>query len=414
MIRTHNSKNEDSSPLSSQLSERLDRFVETQEEELDGIQARLKLIEESSQGKELDSIQARLQFIEESSQGEELDSIQTRLQFIEESLRAKEKRSVIPVFWKQWGVSPLNIVLVSTVAALVLGFAVFASIQSFQWRGALAEMRAEPGIQIMSVRMVSPLKRQVHGLRDPLAPNPLVILEKHNIAASRVDLKLTEYHSLNTPYGREREQIENERFEGLRNTLVGVVGNLAEENRQMREEELGRISQLLLDMRFPEAMKKLQLKYDNGVWHADGKLPENEFVEFKAMAHHYILNGVVDLENIGNYTEEKRSSLVEGIESTNLLDIGLDGEPVHVARVARLIREYDQLSSSSGFEPERINLVLLAGEPEEYQDLVNEIANQLTDQASLVQSRIRISVAPSGAAAAGGDRLSIKVSDGGN
>lgn len=412
MIRTHNSKDEESSELSSKLSKRFDNFVESQGEELDSIHSRLRSIEESTQGEELDSIETRLRFIEETSQVEELDNIQTRLQFIEESLRAKEKNSLIPAFWSRRGASPITIGIVSTVAALVLGFAVFAAIQSFQWRGALAEMRAEPGIQIMSVRMVSPLKRQVHGLRDPLAPNPLVILEKHNISASRVDLKLTEYHSLNTPYGREREQMEIERFEGLRNTLVGVVGNLAEENRQMREEELGRISQLLLNMRFPDAMKKLQLKYDNGVWHADGKLLENEFVEFKAMAHRYILNGVVELDNIGNYTEEKLSSLVDGMESTNLLDIGLDGEPVHVARVARLIREYDQLSSSSGIEPERINLVLLAGEPEEHQDLVNEIANQLTDQASLVQSRIRISVAPSGEAAAGTDKLTIRVSDG--
>ena len=412
MIRTHNSKNEESSQLSSKLSERLDSFVESQEKELDTIQIRLRSIEESFQAGELVEIRARLRSIEESSQGEELDTIQTRLQFIEESLRARERSSLIPTFWNWRGASPINIVLVSAVAALVLGLAVFAGIQSFQWRGALAEMRAEPGIQIMSVRMIGPLKRQVHGLRDPLAPNPLVILEKHNIAASRVDLKLSEYHSLNTPYGRERERIENEKFQGLRNTLVGVVGNLAEENRQMREEELGRVSQLLLDMRFPEAMKKLQLKYDNGVWHADGKLLENEFVEFKAMAHRYILNGVVDLDNIGNYTEEKLSSLVGGIESTNLLDRGVDGEPVHVARVARLIREYDQLSSSSGIEPGRINLVLLAREPEEYQDLVNEIANQLTDQASLVQSRIRISVAPSGEVVAGGDKLAIKIADG--
>ena len=276
------------------------------------------------------------------------------------------------------------------LAALVLGAGAFLLIRGYQWRGALTDLRTEPGIQVMGVRPIGILERQVVGLRDPLAPDPQSILLKHNIDPSRVDFQLSEYHSLNTTYGRKRARSEAREIEDLRNTLIGVVGTLSEENRRQKEDELGRISQILLEFRFPEEMKKLKLKYEDGVWYADGELLANEYEAFKTLAHKYILNGTVDFEKIGNFTTAKTNALKIGIESHNLLDKDLDGKPAHVSRIARLIRDYDALCLKSGVSPGKIELVLHTSEPEIYKPEVEKIAEMLINQAQIIESRIEI------------------------
>ena len=205
-------------------------------------------------------------------------------------------------------------------------------------------------------------------MRDPLAPNPHKILQTHNISPDRVDFQLAEYHSLNTPYGRQREERKARELQELRSKVIGVVGTLSEENRKLREDELGKISQLLLEIRFPEAMRKLNLQYDDGVWHADGELLANEYDDFKSQVKRYILNGTVDLDNIGNYTEAKSRALIEGIEKPNLLDKDYSGEYAHVPRLARLIREYDALCLKSGISQGRVRLVIRSNNPGRLED----------------------------------------------
>ncbi|MDF1862977.1 MAG: hypothetical protein P1U87_22360, partial [Verrucomicrobiales bacterium] len=65
--------------------------------------------------------------------------------------------------------STLYVVTSACLAAIVLGFTVFLLIRGFQWRGALAELRTEPGIEILSVERVGFFKKRLRGLRDPLA-----------------------------------------------------------------------------------------------------------------------------------------------------------------------------------------------------------------------------------------------------
>lgn len=321
----------------------------------------------------------------------ELEEIQTRLGFIEETLREQGKnRSFLSRFFNHPVISNLSVVGLGLLAAVVLGVGIFLLIRGLQWRGALSDLRAEPGIQVLGVRSLGPLKKQVIGLRDPLSPNPHRILQKHNISPERVDFKLSEYHSLNTPYGRQREVEREKELLELRGKVISVVGTLSEENRIQREHELGQISELLLEMRFPEAMQKLNLQYNDGVWYADGELLANEYEDFKALAPKYILNGTVDLDKIGNYTQEKTIALKKGIESANLLDKDYDGDPVHISRLARLIREYDALCEKSNVTPGRLKLVVKSNQPDRLEEDVHEIAEKLAETAQIDSTRIRV------------------------
>ena len=91
------------------------------------------------------------------------------------------------------------------LAAAILGLTLFLLVRGFQWRGALADLRAEPGIDILSVERVGFFKKRLLGLRDPLAPTAESILQKHDIGPHSSEVVLTEYHSLNTVYTIERE-----------------------------------------------------------------------------------------------------------------------------------------------------------------------------------------------------------------
>lgn len=348
----------------------------------------------------------------DSSQSRELQDIQTRLGFIEESLRTRgSKKARLPEFLDRRLGANLSLATMGGIGAVVLGIGIFWLIRSVQWRAALSDLRAEPGIQVMSIRSLGPFKKQVIGMRDPLAPNPHKILQKHNIASRRVDFQLAEYHSLNTPYGRKREQQRQAELLDLRGKVIEVVGTLSEENRTLRENELGKISQLMLEMRFPEAMRKLNLQYDDGVWHADGQLLTNEYMEFKSQAPKFILNGAVDLDNIGNYTQAKSQALISGIQSANLLDKDYAGEPAHVPRLARLIREYDALCVKSGLSPGRIKLVITSNNPNELDERVHVIADKLTEVAKLDQTRIRLIPPLPVRGKKVEDRLSVEIGD---
>lgn len=110
-----------------------------------------------------------------------------------ESSRAAEDRGSRPR-------STLYVLGASIMAALTLGLTFFLLVRGFQWRGALADLRAEPGIEILSVERAGFFKKRLLGLRDPLAPPADDFLRKHNLGPRAAELVLTEYHSLNTAY----------------------------------------------------------------------------------------------------------------------------------------------------------------------------------------------------------------------
>ncbi len=284
--------------------------------------------------------------------------------------------------------SMARVIVVAVSCALVLALGAFFLIRGLQWRAALADLKADPGIQVMGGQSVGLLKKRVFGLRDPLAPQPAEVLKKHNISPGLVELELAEYHSLNTPFGRQREEEEQRRIEELREQFVAVVGTLSEEYREKRKNDLARISQLLLELRYPEAMRQLQLEAEDGVWYARGQLELQEYEEFKVGAQKYILDGTLDFANLGNATESRLTSLVAGIAGYNLLERDFDGNYPHVARIARLIRDYDDLCERAGIPEKKLRMVLETRNPDEMRPVASKIAQQLMRQASIAESRI--------------------------
>ncbi|MBU6181075.1 MAG: hypothetical protein KGR69_15520, partial [Verrucomicrobia bacterium] len=164
--------------------------------------------------------------------------------------------------------STLYVLGSATLAALILGLTFFLLVRGFQWRAALADLRAEPGIEILSVERAGFFRKRLLGLRDPLAPSAESILLKHNIGPHSAEVVLTEYHSFNTPYATQREEAAAARFEALRDSVLTAVGTFADAAMRKREEDLEKITRMLFEARFPEAMKTVDLEWKDGAWHA--------------------------------------------------------------------------------------------------------------------------------------------------
>lgn len=304
--------------------------------------------------------------------------------------------------------STLYVLASATMAALVLGFTAFLLVRGFQWRGALAALRAEPGIEILSVERVGFFKKRLLGLRDPLAPAAEGILLKHNIGPHTSEVVLTEYHSLNTPYAKKREEAEAARFEGLRDSVLKAVGEFADATTKKREEDLEKITQMLFEARFPEAMKTVDLEWKDGAWHAKGELYAPQRETFLKEAPAYLVEGGLDFGELVDLTAARTSTLRQQIESPDLFAVDLDDEPVHLDRMVRLVRDYDEVCARSGLTHPRLQLELVAADPVSAAERLAAIKTFLTGPDRLPAARFLADLAkPGGAGEA--PRASLKL-----
>lgn len=244
----------------------------------------------------------------------------------------------------------------AALAALVLGLTVFLFVRGFQWRNALAELRAEPGIEILSVERVGFLKKRLLGLRDPLAPLPETFLRKHNIGPLSAEVILTEYHSLNTKYAAEREKQRRSTIEDMREVMVAAVADFSNTMDAKREEDLERITKMLFEARFPDAMESVDIEWKDDHWLVKGELYAPAHEKFVSNAPDYVVEGELDFTQLINLTESKTAALQAEIESTNLFSSDLDGEFVHIERVIRLVSTYDEVCRISGIPRPRLQL----------------------------------------------------------
>ncbi len=327
---------------------------------------------------------------------EEISRLQSRIDELEGLLNSQREVAPVVDFFdkniKAFARSPKAKMITMIVAALVLGSVVIGVIQGIKWRNALAAMRAEPGVEVVSVRQAGLFKKHILGLRDPLSKSPMAILEENGISARQVDLQMTEYHSLNTQFGRMREEGEAKQLRTFRQQMIGVAGQLSEEHRRQMDEELGKISSLLLEMRFPEAMRRLDLKYSDGIWYADGELPEDQFLDFKKEVHRFILNGDIDFNRLNNFTDAKLGSISAALYKLNLLDRDLNDNFVNLEQAAELIAEHDKHSEQSKRKKGTVRLILEAKDSSQYSDHVHPIRLKLLDLTGLSAGRIRVEV----------------------
>ncbi|HQZ27306.1 MAG TPA: hypothetical protein PK648_04095 [Verrucomicrobiales bacterium] len=275
----------------------------------------------------------------------------------------------------------------AVMAALVLGITLFLLVRGFQWRGALADLRAEPGIEILSIERVGFFKKRLLGLRDPLAPTAESILIKNNIGPNSAEVVLTEYHSLNTPYAVAREKEEQKRFDDLRQSVLSAIGEFASTTSAKREADLERITQMLFQARFPDAMKTVHLEWKNGKWLAKGELCAPQHKTFLADSPDYIVDGELDFGGLVNLTESRTSSIRQDLESTDLFTVDLDGKYVHIERMRRLVADYDQVCQQSGLPQARLQLEITVTDPATAKERSEALKHGLTAPGGIAANR---------------------------
>jgi hypothetical protein len=248
------------------------------------------------------------------------------------------------------------------MAALLIGFTIFMLVRGFQWRAALADLRAEPGIEVLSVERLGFFKKRLLGLRDPLAPTAESILRKNNIGPHTAEVVLTEYHSLNTPYALEREATEKARFDELRQSVLAAVGEFAATTTAKREADLERITQMLFQARFPEPMKTVDLEWKEGNWYAKGELYAPVHETFVKESPAYIVEGELKFDHLVNLTESRTSAIRADLDATDLFTVDLDGAYVHIDRMRRLAADYDIVCRESGLPKPRFQLEILTAD----------------------------------------------------
>jgi hypothetical protein len=303
--------------------------------------------------------------------------------------------------------STLYVLGSATLAALILGLTFFLLVRGFQWRAALADLRAEPGIEILSVERAGFFRKRLLGLRDPLAPSAESILLKHNIGPHSAEVVLTEYHSLNTPYATQREEAAAARFEALRDSVLTAVGTFADAAMKKREEDLEKITRMLFEARFPEAMKTVDLEWKDGAWHASGELYAPQREVFVRESPRCIVEGTLDFEGLVDLTAERTSTLRHQIESPDLLAVDLDDQPVHLERMIRLVRDHDEVCERSGLPKPRLQLEFAAADPASVLTRLAGIRSGLTGPGGIDPGRFLDDLAK--ANGAGAPRASLKL-----
>ena len=283
--------------------------------------------------------------------------------------------------------STLYVASSACLAAIILGFTLFLLIRGFHWRAALADLRTEPGIEILSIERVGFFKKRLRGLRDPLAPTAESYLRKHQIGDHAAEVILTEYHSLNTPYALQREETKAAEIKSIRAELIETVGSFAEAINEKREEDLEKITQMLFEARFPEAMKTVDVQWKNGAWLVSGELYAPDREVFMAESPDYLIEGELDFSNLINLTETRSKALRSDIEGTNLFETDLDGNLVHLDRIRRLVMDLDEVCHRSELPLPALQLTIARTGADEHGEQVSMIKSALTGEAGVDAAR---------------------------
>ena len=287
--------------------------------------------------------------------------------------------------------STTYIVCSACLAALLLGMTIFLLVRGFQWRSALADLRSEPGIEILSVERLGFFKKRLRGLKDPLAPTAESIVTKHNIGPRSAEVLLTEYHSLNTPYAVARTEKEEARFNDLKSSLTTALGEFAKSMTEKREADLEKIAKMLFEARLPKAMESVEIDLEKGEWILEGELYEPARTTLLKEAPAYLVEGKLNVENLVDLTESRGSSLRKQIQTTNLLAIDIDGNGAHTQRIARLINDYDEVRKHSNLTFPRFQLVAQVSDRNGTQEKLDAIREQLAAEAAITENRFLIS-----------------------
>lgn len=304
--------------------------------------------------------------------------------------------------------TPVTIAFVSTICSLVLGITVFGLARETQWRAAIDALRAEPGIEVLDVESMGFFRKRISGLRDPLAPSPWKILEPHQIGPGSVELFLTEYHSLNTPYAKARE--EESRLENgkLHENLVKVVTEFSDTLREQSDKDFEKLSKLVLEARFPKELGSVDVRFQDGIWVLEGSLFEPVYSNFVSAVPDYLVRGDLRTADLVNRTETETKELQALIESLDLFETNQDNQLVHLPRLCRLLKDYDRVCEISQIPLPRIRIEIDGHRREELEQNLQLVLEELKTGAGVSSGRLLPVVeitAENGGSGTGGVRL---------
>lgn len=123
-----------------------------------------------------------------------------------------------------------------------------------------------------------------------------------------------------------------------------------------RDEDLEKITRMLFEARFPEAMESVDLEWKDGRWLVKGELYQPSHEQFVEAAPESVVDGELDFSRLVDLTESRTSSLRKEIESADLFTVDLDGNPVHVDRIKRLVANFDEVCRNSDLPLPRMRL----------------------------------------------------------
>ncbi len=93
---------------------------------------------------------------------------------------------------------------VLALAIVVAAFVAYRSWQQSRWNAYFAALRQQPGIVITDIERHGS-QWTINGLKDPAAPDPVLLLQAHKLERGKASFHLQPYLSLDTPFARQRE-----------------------------------------------------------------------------------------------------------------------------------------------------------------------------------------------------------------
>ncbi len=283
--------------------------------------------------------------------------------------------------------SMVQVAVTAVLAAVVLGLTIFKLVSSFQWRNAINDLLAEPGIEVFEVDRVGFFGKRIIGMRDPLAPEIEPILQKNHIDPAKVELILTDYHSLNTPYAKQRLEGDGESLEKLRDSLLEVVTKFAETSAERHDEDIEKITKMILDARFPKEMETVEIRFQEGIWHLEGGLFDPAYSLFKSEAPAFLVRGTPHWGSLVNLTNAETSELKANIESIDLFQKDQDGNFAHLPRLKRLIRDYDAVCKSSKIPTPKLQIEIRGESMGSFADDIQQIRSSLVADGNISTGR---------------------------
>ena len=115
-------------------------------------------------------------------------------------------------------------VFISLLLVALTGWLVLSIKENLLLDQAVKALSAQEGVVISVAENPALGNPRIAGLRDPLAPEPVEILQEAGIGSDNLDLSFQPFHSVDTIYAHQREQDRIKEMEVMRREIIEAAG----------------------------------------------------------------------------------------------------------------------------------------------------------------------------------------------